>query len=105
MKMRVIDHETLLRLNHSSVQAKRSQNLPLVKLSAQPQARYWITYHSVHERTGHQDVRLCVVLDIFSSDAAWLDVSNDEFTAIPLVDVPDAEWESVMCAGTPPQAP
>ena len=105
MKMRVVDHPTLLRLNHSSIQARRPQNLPLVKLPAQPQARYWITYHSVQERTGHQDVRLCVVLNLFSGDTAWLDVSSDEFTGIPLIDVPEQEWETAMCAGTPPQAP
>ncbi|MEK7778389.1 MAG: hypothetical protein AAB303_07175 [Chloroflexota bacterium] len=51
------------------------------------------------------EVRLCVVLDLFSGDTVWLDVSNDEFTAIPLINVPDQEWETAICAGTPPQAP
>lgn len=105
MKMKVVDHETLLKLNQSSIQAGRNQNLPLVKLPAQPQARYWISYHNALERSGRQDVRLCVVLDLFAGNTAWLDVSSDEFTAIPVIEVPDEEWETAMCAGTPPQTP
>ncbi len=105
MKMRVLDHQTLLRLNHSSIQAGRSQNLTSTKLPSQPQPRYWISYHNALERGGHREVRLCVVLDLFSGNTAWLDVSNDEYTSVPEIDVPDMEWETAMCAGTPPQAP
>ena len=103
MKMRVLDHQTLLKLNHNSIQAKRRQNLPLAVLPAQPQNRYWITYHNVLERNGHQEVRLCVLLDLFVGNTAWLDVSSDEYAAIPETDVSDQEWETAMCAGTPPQ--
>lgn len=103
MKMRVVDHETLLMLNRSSIQAGRRQNLLSTKLPAQPRNRYWITYQNRLEHNGYQEVRLCVVLDLFSGDTSWLDVSSDEFAAIPEIDVPEEEWETAMCAGTPPR--
>ncbi len=105
MKMRVLNHETLLTLNTSSVQAGRSQNLRVEKVSAEPQERYWITADMSRDRDGHDEVRVCIVLSLRSGDTAWLDVSAEEFSAIPEIDVPLAVWETAMCAGTPPQAP
>lgn len=75
------------------------------KLPAMPQDRYWVTYSSAREREGQQEVRLCVVMDLFRGSTAWLDISPGEFAAIPEVDVSEEEWEAAMCAGTPPTTP
>ena len=99
--MKVFDHETLLTLNGSSIQAGRSQNLRPERLPAKPQDQYWVNAHTVRE----QEVRICVVLSLNAGQTAWLDVSPEEFAAIPEIDVPEAEWETAMCAGTPPSAP
>ncbi|MBI2907523.1 MAG: hypothetical protein HYX92_07720 [Chloroflexi bacterium] len=48
---------------------------------------------------------MCVVLRRYTGQTAWLDVSFDEFAAIPEIDVSEDEWEVAMCAGTPPHAP
>ena len=105
MKIKVLDHETLLALNESSIRAGRSQNLRPHHLPAKPRDRYWINTHMPRERDGLQEVRFCVVLRIFGGETAWLDVSPEEFAAIPEVDLPVAEWEPAMCAGNPPPAP
>lgn len=105
MKMKVIDHTTLLGLNESSIQAGRSQNLRPERISGEPQGRYWINEHTVRERDGQKEVRMCVVLSLYGGQTVWMDVSSDEFTAIPEIEVSDDEWETAMCAGTPPAAP
>ncbi len=105
MKMKVFDYETLLTLNGSSIQAGRSQNLRPEKLPTTPQDRYWVNSHMMRERDGQQEVRICVVLSLFAGQTAWLDVSIEEFAAIPEIDISDEEWETAMCAGTPPSAP
>ncbi len=101
MKMKALDHDMLLTLNESSVQARRSQNLRPEQLPSRPQDRYWITTHTVQEQDDVQEVRICVVLDMDTSQTAWLDVSPNEFAAIQELDVSLAEWETAMCAGTP----
>ncbi|MBI4329359.1 MAG: hypothetical protein HY685_05805 [Chloroflexi bacterium] len=105
MKMRVFDHERLVALNGSSIQSGRGQNLPAGRLPTSAQDRYWVSAHAVRDRDGQQEVRLCVVLDLFRGQTAWLDVSSEEFAAIPEIDVSADEWETAMCAGTPPVAP
>ena len=105
MNMKVFDHELLLQLNESSLEGGRNQNLKPEQLPTKPQDRYWVNSHIVREHEGGQEVRVCVVLDLFSGQTAWLDVSNEEFASIPEIDVSEEEWETAMCAGTPPSAP
>ena len=105
MKLKVFDHETLLRLNESSIRAGRNQNLGPNKLPPEPRERYWINHHETRERDGRQEVRMCVVLRLYGGETAWLDVSNEEFEAIPEVDLSVSEWEVALCAGFPPAVP
>ncbi len=102
MKMKVVDHATLLALNDSSIQSGRRQNLRPEWISGKPQGRYWITEHRVRERDSEQEMRMCVVLSLYAGQTAWLAVSSDQFEAIPEIEVSDDEWETAMCAGTPP---
>lgn len=104
MKIRVLDHETLLALNESSIRAGRSQNLRPHHLPATPRDRYWINTHLLREGGGRGEVRICVVLRIFGGETAWLDISPEEFAAIPEIEVPVVEWESALCVGNPPPA-
>jgi hypothetical protein len=60
MKMKVLDQETLLALNRS-------------QLSPAPPERSWLT--TCLEREEEQEVRVCVVLDLFRGRTAWLDLS------------------------------
>ncbi len=101
MKMKAVDHDTLLMLNQSSIQAKRSQNLRPEQVPSKPQETYWITVHSVQEQDDVQAVRMCVVLDVDNSQTAWLDVSTNEFEDIQELELSLADWEVAMCAGTP----
>ena len=48
---------------------------------------------------------MCVDLSLNTGQTAWLDVSTEEFTAIPEVEVPYLEWTVAMCAGNPPPPP
>lgn len=105
MKMRVLDHAQLLTLNDSSIRCGRSENLRPDQLASKPQQRYWINEFAVRERDERQEVRVCVVLSLYDGQTAWLDVSRDEFAAIPEIEVSEDEWETAMCAGTPPPAP
>ena len=50
-------------------------------------------------------MRVCVVLNIRAGQTFWLDVTPEEFAAIPEVDVSELEWEAVMCTGNPPRGP
>ena len=60
MKIKVLDHHTLLALNESSVRAGRSQNLRPHRIPAEPRERYWINTHTLRERDGLPEVRVCV---------------------------------------------
>ena len=104
-KIRVLDHETLLALNESSIRAGRYQFMRPHHLPDNPRDRYWINAHMNRERDGRPEVRVCVVLRIYGGETAWLDLSPEEFAAIPEIDVPVEEWEVALCAGNPPPAP
>ena len=104
-RLRVFDHQTLLMLNESSLRAGRGQNLGAEQIPVTPRNRYWLNAHMSRERDGQQEVRVCVVLSLHSGQTAWLDVSPEEFSAIPEIDVSEFEWEAVMCTGNPPSAP
>lgn len=105
MYLEVLDHATLIALNESSIKNGRSQNLRPDRLPTKPQERYWVNNHFVRDDKGQQEVRICVVFNLYTGQVAWLDVSFEEFAAIPLVDLPDSEWEAAMCAGHPPIIP
>lgn len=105
MKMRIFNHDTLLTLNRSSIQAGRRQNLRTEQMNPSAVDRYWVNEEHPMERDGQSEVRMCVVLEIFTGQTAWLDVSLDEFAAIPEMEISFAEWETAMCAGTPPMPP
>ena len=101
-KMKVLDYTTLMTLNDSSIRVGRNQNLRPDRLASKPRDRYWITDYKITERTGQQEIRICVVLSVYAGQTAWLDVSSEEFEAIPEIDVSEDEWEVALCAGTPP---
>ncbi len=106
MKMKVLDHVLLEALNESSIHSGRSQNLRPQSLqdglAGKNADRYVVNEHVVRQRNGQEEVRLCVVLDIYRGNTAWLDISADEFARIPELDLSDIEWETAMCAGQPP---
>lgn len=102
--LKVLDHQTLVRLNESSIQAGRSQSLRPTQLPTDPQGRHPVNFHRVHEWAGQQDIRMCVVLTV-GGQTAWLDVSSEEFAAIPEIGVSEVVWGATMCAGNPPPAP
>ncbi len=104
MKLKTLDHQTLVQLNTASIRAGRLQNLPPEKLAQTVQPRYPINLVLPHTRIGQQEMRLSVVLDL-AGQSAWLDVSPEEFSAIPEVDVIFDVYEGIMCAGNPPPAP
>ena len=103
-KLRLLDYQTLLRLNESSIRAGRLHHLPTELLAATPQQRYPINLCLPRRRGQQEEVRLSVVLDL-AGQTAWLDVSPEEFISIPEVDVLFDVWEGAMCAGNPPPAP
>ncbi|MDO8673540.1 MAG: hypothetical protein Q7O66_19200 [Dehalococcoidia bacterium] len=105
MKMKVLDHSLLLALNDSSMRCGRSQNLRIDRLPDEPRDRYWINDHLNRDTNGQQEVRVCVVLDLYYGQTVWLDISAEEYAAIPGIEVSEGEWEVALCAGTPPAAP
>ena len=102
MKMRIFNHDVLVALNESSIQAGRHQNLRSEQMKPSTVDRYWVNEEHARERDGQPEIRMCVVLDLFTGQTAWLDVSPDEFEAIPKVELSFEEWETAMCAGSPP---
>lgn len=104
MRLKVLDHETLVRLNDSSIRAGRSQNLGSLPLPRNSHRRYSVNFHDSHIRAGQPEMCMCIVLDAVGQ-TAWLDVSLQEFASIPEVEVSELEWSAAMCAGNPPPAP
>jgi hypothetical protein len=100
MKLKSLDHDTLVALNDSSIRAGFKQNLRPDRISHNPQPRYLV---NLHRETQHW-IRISVVLDV-GGRTAWLDVSRDEFESIPIIEVSDHDWGAAMCAGTPPPMP
>ena len=105
MKMRIFNHDVLVALNESSIQAGRHQNLRSEQLKPSTVDRYWVNEEHARARDGQPEIRMCVVLDLFTGQTAWLDVSPDELEAIPKVELSFEEWETAMCAGSPPTPP
>jgi hypothetical protein len=102
--MKELDYPLLLQLNESSIQAGRRQNIRPQRLPSDLHAPYPINYHAEHTWEGQKDMRVCVVLTS-GGDVAWLDISHEEFEAIPEVDYSVLDWEAALCPGTPPWVP
>jgi hypothetical protein len=60
-----------------------------------------INFHLDHMWKGEKDVRLSVILRP-GVLTAWLDVSLEEYAAIPEVQMSEVEWEAAVCVGMPP---
>ena len=100
MKLKKLDYQRLVRLNESSIQAGRKQNLSSEQLPVDYQRLYTVNFHFDHEWAGGRDVRLSVILKP-ESQTVWLDVSPQEYADIPEVEVSELEWEAAVCVGTP----
>ena len=98
--MKVIDRDLILRLNDSSGKAKRKQYLSPEQLATYPRQQYIVNFRFDHEWDGGKDVRLSVILKP-GALTAWLDVSQQEFDAIPDVSMSELDWEAAVCVGTP----
>lgn len=104
MKMKRLDYRTLARLNASSIQAGRRQHVPPERMPSERTGPFPVNFHALHEWDGRRDIRMSVVLTA-GGQTSWLDVSPEEFAAIPEVEVSDVEFEAADCPGTPPPAP
>ncbi len=100
MKMKMISYRELVKLNESSVRASRKQNLQPEQIPNDPDRQYTVNFKFDHEWAGQRDIRISVILKP-GVQTAWLDVSTDEFAAIPEVEVSELEWEAAVCVGTP----
>jgi hypothetical protein len=98
--MKVLSYADLVRLNESSIRAGRRQNLGPEQMPTERDRRYIVNFRFDHEWRGQKDVRLSVILKpgVLS---AWLDVSPEEYAAIPEVELSELEWEAAVCVGTP----
>ncbi len=100
MKMKILDYQTLVMLNESSIHAGRKQNLRAEQIPADPQRQYIVNFHFEHVWTDGRDIRLSVILKP-GVQTAWLDVSPQEFATIPEFDMSELDWEAAVCVGTP----
>lgn len=100
IKMKKLDYPRLLMLNESSLRAGRKQNLPPEQIPSDPHRQYIVNFKFDHEWTGQRDIRMSVILKP-GAQTAWLDVSPQEFAAIPEVEMSELEWEAAVCVGIP----
>ncbi|MBI2876037.1 MAG: hypothetical protein HYY20_04075 [Candidatus Tectomicrobia bacterium] len=102
--MKKLDYAMLVRLNESSIRAGRRQNLSPERMPDKIHEPYRVNFHMAHKWDGQQDIRMSVILTP-RGKTVWLDVSPEEFAAIPEFELSEVEWEVAMCPGTPPEAP
>ena len=100
MKIKIVDHQRLIMLNESSIQASRKQNLRPEQIPNVPHKQYTVNFKFDHEWADRRDIRMSVILKP-GVLTAWLDVSPEEFIAISEVEVSELEWEAAVCVGTP----
>ncbi len=100
IKMKVLDYRGLVTLNESSIRAGRKQNLRPEQMRGDRRRRYIVNFRFDHKWEDLQDIRLSVVLKP-GVLTAWLDVSPEEYDAIPEVEMSELEWEAAVCVGTP----
>jgi len=103
MKLKVLEHDMLVGLNERSRSAGRKENIRPERFDVHPRQHYPINAEIEHEWNGVPDMRVCVVLNIRAGQTFWVDVTPEEFAAIPEFDVSELEWEAVMCTGNPPR--
>ncbi len=100
VKMKVMDYQSLLKLNQSSINAGRKQNLRLELLPAEQDQPFIANFHFDHQCRDFRDVRLSVILKP-GILTAWLDVSQEEYEVIPEVELSELDWEAAVCVGIP----
>ncbi len=100
IKMKVLDYQRFVMLNESSILAGRKQNLPPDQLESEHRMQYIVNFHFDHKWEDLQDVRMSVILKP-GALTIWLDVSPEEYDAIPEVGMSELEWEAAVCVGTP----
>ena len=100
VKMKYLDTDLLRRLNQSSQSSGRSQNLSPEQISEAGRGRNLVNFHFDHAWQDLHDVRLSVIL-IPGELTAWLDVSAEEYAAIPDVEMSELDLEAAVCVGTP----
>ncbi len=100
IKMKVLDRPALLKLNESSLQSGRKQHIKLEQLTDERRNQYIVNFHVDHKWDDKQDVRLSVILKP-GALSAWLDVSPEEYAAIPEQELTELEWEAAVCVGMP----
>ena len=98
--MKVLDYQTLIALNESSVRAGRKQNLKAEQMPTDSGKQYIVNFHFDHQWKDQRDVRMSVILKP-GVLTAWLDVSTEEYKAIREVEMPELEWEAAVCVGVP----
>ena len=100
MKMKILDYETLVMLNESSIREDRKQNLRAEQMPIDTYGQYIVNFHFDHVWKGRCDVRLSIILKP-GARTAWLDISAEEFAAIPEFEMSELDWEAAVCVGTP----
>ncbi len=100
IKMKSLDRPLLIKLNESSVKAGRKQNIKAEHMPAASVKRYIVNFHFDHDWKGGHDVRMSVILQP-AVTTAWLDVSPEEYDAIPEIEMSELDWEAAVCVGTP----
>ena len=100
IKMKVLDYERLVKLNESSIGAGRKQNLQPEQIPSDSNKQYIVNFRFEHQWGDTQDIRMSVILEP-GVTTAWLDVSPEEYGAIPEVEMSEFEWEVAVCVGTP----
>lgn len=98
--MKYLEYKTLVKLNQNSLHAGRKQNMNPEQLSNDTGKKYLVNFHFEHKWQDEQDVRMSVILEP-GIKTAWLDVSQEEYQAIPQVELTELEWEAAVCVGTP----
>ena len=99
--MKVLDYQSMVMLNKSSIRSGRKQNLQPDQMPSDRNRQYIINFHFEHEWQGKKDVRLSVIMEP-GVRTAWLDVSPEEYSAIREVQMPELDWEAAVCVGIPP---
>jgi hypothetical protein len=99
--MKVLTYDDLVRLNDSSISAGRNQNLKPEAMPRDTGRLYTVNFQFDHDWNGQKDKRLSVILQP-GVRTAWLDISVEEFNAIPDTILTELEWEAAVCVGIPP---
>ena len=98
--MKILDYQTLVTLNESSIRAGRKQSLRPEQIPINSGRQYIVNFHFDHQWGDQRDVRMSVILKP-GVQTAWLDVSSEEYEAIPQIEMTELEWEPAVCVGTP----